>query len=227
MTDEDELTPEEKMAFQRLPREAEPSRILEERIVRSLRDQGILGSGSEVVRAEAGSVLGGGGVGGRGAGMAGTAPGGQWLQPWMMGAAVAASLIVFASGVFVGQRLGSQSTAQAFLAVREQDAGQLAMTIQEAGSAYVSALAALGELRAGELRSGLGGQSGTGGNPLFSASDMEQGREVALGALYGAAFELARMSPDDADVLRVLQILEDRQAREEGYGGAPRNVVWF
>jgi hypothetical protein len=145
----------------------------------------------------------------------------------MMGAAVAASLVLFASGVFLGQRLGSQSTTQAFLAVREQDAGQLAMTIQEAGSAYVSALAALGELRAGEIRSDPAGETGTVGNPLFSASDMEQGREVALGALYGAAFELARMSPDDADVLRVLQILEDRQARQEGYGDASRNVVWF
>jgi hypothetical protein len=213
MTDETELTPEEKMAFQRLPREAEPSRILEERIVRSLRDQGILGLTPEAE--------------GTGAGLGRNRPGGQWLQPWMMGAAVAASLVLFASGVFLGQRLGSQSTTQAFLAVREQDAGQLAMTIQEAGSAYVSALAALSELRAAELRADPGGQPGPGGNPLFSASEMEQGREVALGALYGAAYELARMSPDDTDVLRVLQILEDRQAREEGYGDAPRNVVWF
>ncbi|MGD8361331.1 MAG: hypothetical protein PVJ04_07845 [Gemmatimonadota bacterium] len=213
MTDEDELTPEEKMAFQRLPREADPSRILEERIVRSLRDQGVLGSTRE--------------ADGAGTGLGRTRPGGQWLRPWMVGAAVAASLVLFASGIFLGQRLGSQSAAQAFLAVREQDAGQLALTIQEAGSAYVSALAALGELRAGELRDDLGAQPGPGGNPLFSASEMEQGREVALGALYGAAYELARMSPDDADVLRVLQILEDRQAREEGYGGVPRNVVWF
>jgi hypothetical protein len=227
MKDEYELTPEEKMAFQRLSREAEPSRILEERIVKSLREEGILGSGLEGAEAEAGDVLAGGGKPGRWVGRVRRAPGGPWLRPWMAGAAVAASLVLFASGVFLGQWLGTRSTAQAFLAVREQDAGQLAMTIQEAGSAYVSALAALSELRAGDLRAREVGQPGTEGSPLFSAAGMQQGKEVALGALYGAAYELARMSPEDADVLRVLQILEDRKAREEGYGDAPRNVVWF
>ena len=50
--DEFELTPEEKMAFQRLPKEAEPSQLLEERVVRSLREEGILGSGSGLGAAE-------------------------------------------------------------------------------------------------------------------------------------------------------------------------------
>ena len=212
MRDENELTPEEKMAFQRLPREAEPSMLLEERIVRSLRGEGILGRGSE----EAGAEGLGSGEDSR------PRTGGIWLRPWMTAAAVAASLVLFASGVFLGQWLGTQSTAQAFLAVREQDATQLAMTIQEAGSAYVSALAALSELRVGGAP---GGEAG--GGPLLSASDLQQGREVALGALFGAAYELARMSPDDAHVLRVLQILEDRRAREEGWSVNTRNVVWF
>ena len=122
----------------------------------------------------------------------------------------------------MGQTLGTQSTAQAFLAVREQDAAQLAMTIQEAGSQYVSALAALSELRVSGSS-----QGGEEGSPLFSAADLQQGREVAFGALYGAAYELARMSPDDGDVLRVLQILDERRDREEGYSGNARNVVWF
>lgn len=221
MTDENELTPEETMAFQRLPREAEPSRILEERVVRSLKEEGILGTREEVAGVGAGAILAGEGRG------EGTRPRGQWLRPWMAAAAIAASLVLFASGVFLGQWLGSQSTTQAFLAVREQDAAQLAMTIQQAGSAYVSALAALGELRVEELGGEEVQEPGGEGGPLFSASDMEQGKEVALGALYGAAFELARMSPDDADVLRILQILEDRKAREEGYAGGSRNVVWF
>jgi hypothetical protein len=202
--DENELTPEEEMAFQRLPREAEPSRILEERIVRSLREEGILGHAK------------GQGVEGRVA-----RTGASRYRSWMA-ASVAASLILFGSGVVLGEWMGSQSTTQAFMQVREQDATQLALRIQEAGSAYVSALAALSELRAGGQVLGQPGAE----RSTFGV-DLQQGREVALGALYGAANELARLSPDDADVLRVVQILEERRAREEGWGAGDRNVVWF
>jgi hypothetical protein len=203
--DERELTPEEKMAFQRLAREAEPSRILEERIVRSLREEGVLGHGAI-----------------RGSGAGGISGGGRWYRPWMAAVSVAASLVLFSSGVVLGQWMGSQSTTQAFMQVREQDATQLALRIQEAGSAYVSALAALSELRVAGL-----GEEGAGAGASQAGTDLQQGREVALGALYGAANELVRMSPGDADVLRVLQILEERRAREEGWGGEDRNVVWF
>ena len=201
--DEYDLTPEEEMAFQHLPKEAEPSRILEERIVRSLREEGILGNGEALLSATGAAVVGG-----------------SWYRPWMVAASIAASLVLFASGVGMGQWMGSQSTAQAFIQVREQDAAQLALRIQEAGSAYVSALAALSELR-------VPGPGGVGAGAAQARIDLQQGREVALGALYGAANELARMSPDDADVLRVLQILEERRGREEGWGGDDRNVVWF
>ena len=81
--DEFELTLEEKMAFQRLPKEAEPSQLLEERVVRSLREEGILGSG-----------VGQGADGGAGAGVEGrddARPGvGRWFRPWMATAAAAA-----------------------------------------------------------------------------------------------------------------------------------------
>jgi len=200
-----DLTPEEKMAFQQLPREAESSRMLEERIVRSLREEGVLGHG-----ASRGSATGGG------------SGGGGWYRPWMAAASIAASLVLFASGVVLGQWMGSQSTTQAFIQVREQDAAQLALSIREAGSAYVSALAALSELRVAGL-----GEEGAGAGASQAGIDLQQGREVALGALYGAAYELARLNPDDADVLRVLQILEERRAREEGWSGDERNVVWF
>jgi hypothetical protein len=205
MMDEFELTPEEKMAFQRLPTEAEPSRILEERVVKGLREEGILATG-EMERSGQGQM----------------AEGGGWYRPWMAVASIAASLVLFASGVVMGQWMGSQSTTQAFIQVREQDAAQLALRIQEAGTAYVSALAALSE-----LRNPVEGEGGVEGGASMARVDLQQGREVALGALYGAANELARLSPDDADVLRVLQILEERQAREEGRGGDDRNVVWF
>jgi hypothetical protein len=203
MADENDLTPEEEMAFQRLPRELEPSRILEERVVKALREEGVL----RAAQVETGQPA------------TATSP---WLRPWMVAVSVAASLVLFASGVFFGQRMGSMTTAEAFIQVREQDAAQVALRIQEAGSAYVAALAALSEFE----------PAGQGGGRSEQAASMEgvglrQGREVALGALYGAVNELARMSPDDVDVLRVLQILEERQAREEGRGGAGRNVVWF
>jgi len=203
--DEFDLTPDEEMSFQHLPKEVEPSRILEERIVRSLREEGVLGHGEA-----------------RGSGTERLAGGGRWYRPWMAVASIAASLVLFASGVVMGQWMGSQSTAQAFIQVREQDAAQLALSIQEAGSAYVSALAALSELRISGV-----GEEEAGGGASQAGIDLRQGREVALGALYGAANELARMSPEDADVLRVLQILEERRGREEGWGGDDRNVVWF
>ena len=203
--DEADLTPEERMAFQRLPREAEPSRILEERIVTALREEGILGT-----------RVGGGSSSGSVSGSS------AWLRPWMLAASMAASVVLFASGVFLGHRMASQSTAQAFLAVREQDATQVASRIQEAGTAYVSALVALGEL--GQRSEGEGGV----GVPLSQVpAELLQGSEVGLGALYAAAYELARLNPDDPDVLRVFQILEGRRAREAGVESEPRSVVWF
>lgn len=205
MGEEIELTPEEKMAFQRLPKEAEPSDLLEERIVRSLKNEGLLGEGP--------------GTQVQSSGPAGPTRG-PWLKPWMAVAAVAASLALFSSGIVLGQWIGNRSTAQAFLAVREQDAAQLAMTIQEAGSQYVSALAALSEL-------GVPPDGDPSEGPPFSIADLEQGQEVALGALYGAVYELARMSPDDMEVLQLLQILNDRRQREEGETVNARNTVWF
>jgi hypothetical protein len=203
--DEKRLTPEEEMAFQRLPREAEPSRILEERVVQALKEEGILG-----------------GVGLSEGKVSSRAPTRGWLRPWMVAASMAASVILFATGVFMGQWMGSESTTQAFMQVREQDAAQLALRIQEAGSAYVSALAALSELG---IRPRTEADPVSG--PSFADSHVEQGWEVAFGALYGAANELARLSPDDADVLRVLQILEERRRRDEGWEAENRNVVWF
>jgi len=214
--DEFELTPEEKMAFKRLPMEAEPSQLLEERVVRSLRDEGFLGSESGQGAAE------GTGAGDAAEGGGGARPrAGRWFRPWMATAAAAASVALFASGMVLGQWMGSQTTTDAFIAVREQDATHLALRIQEAGSMYVSALAAMTQQQSLDL------SEGSVTDPGLNAVLLQQGREAAFGALYGAANEMARMSPDDADVLRVLQILEDRRGREEGWGADDRNVIWF
>lgn len=206
--DDHELTPEEKMGFQRLPREADPSPFLEERIVGSLMEEGVLTpSGGATAR------------------QGPTVTRGLWVKPWMMVAAVVGSLALFSSGIVMGQWMGSRSTAQVFMQVREQDAASLALRIQEAGSAYVSALAALGELGAS---SPLEQTPSTGeGSPRLTGMHIDQGWEVAFGAFFGAANELARMNPDDLDILRVVQILDERRAREEGRSGEDRNVVWF
>lgn len=216
MEDEVELTPEEKMAFQRLPTEAAPPDLLEERIVRALREDGTLRQDATVVRS--------GGPADEARPWPTEAEPTRWgrFRAWMIPLSMAASLVLFGGGVALGHRMGTRSTAEAFLAVREQDAASLALRIQEAGSAYVSALAALGELGgATEQR-----PSGQGAVASHAAQGIEQGRAAALGALYGAAFELARMAPGDADVLRILRILEERRTRDLG-GEPARNMVWF
>ena len=190
----DELDPEEKAAFMELERERTPSELLEERVVRALRAEGILES-----------------------------PAARRRRPgWMGAAAAAAAVAIFAGGAAFGHALGSRTTAETLLAVREQDAAQLAQGIQEAGSAYVSALAALSELRVASAGEGGGGAEEAAGGDVLA-----QGREAAMGSLYAAAFELARLSPGDADVLRILEILAQRRGEARGNDDVVRNVVWF
>jgi len=215
MRDDVELTPEEKMAFDKLPREAAPSDLLEERIVRTLREEGILRgatAGADVTPDVAGSAAS------RRRGRA--APG--WRRPWLVAAAsMAASLVLFGSGVFLGQWMGARSTERLMLAVREQDNALLAQRVQETGSAYARALAALVALRDSPASGARGGQAMPAARV---ASELQQGSEAALGALYAAALELARLTPGDPDVLRILQILEDRRFAPPGGGGAPKPV---
>jgi hypothetical protein len=210
MSDETELTPEEKMEFDKLPRDAAPSGFVWQRIVRDLREDGTLrGAG------------GGPGV---------PAPyrrldvGGRRVRPWLVAAvSMAASLALFASGALMGHWLGARSTERAFLAAREQDAAQLAQRVQEAGSAYVLALAALGDSRP------VAGQAPAPGTPVvpaLAASEIRQGREAALAALYGAAVELARLAPGDPDVSEVIRILEGRRFQGIGAVGT-RQQTWY
>ena len=82
---ENELTPEERAAFEALPREREPSRRLEERTVTDLRERGLLrrarGSGaSRILRATAAAAAIAVFAGGFAAGRA-TAPDGRVLDP--------------------------------------------------------------------------------------------------------------------------------------------------
>jgi hypothetical protein len=183
-----DLTFEERTALQELPRKRAPSRLLEERVVRALRDESLLGPTRAL-----------------------------WRRPRLslMVASVAASLVLFAGGIAVGHWMGTRSTAQAFLAVREQDAALTALRVQEAGTAYVEALAALGELAGGLALEGNG-------------RELDQGVEAALVALYAAAFELARISPDDGDIARIVQLLEEQgDAAGESRAAGAQQFIWF
>jgi hypothetical protein len=99
---------------QSLPREHEPSRLLEERTVSALRTRGILHTRRQT-RINSGWLAGG----------------------------VAASIALFAMGVAVGQWLGTRHTAAVVSAVQQNDAQQAAAQVQRAGSEYVSALQAM------------------------------------------------------------------------------------
>ena len=115
---DDELTPDERDAFDALPRERRPSDLLEERTVRALRARGLLGRGARVR---------------------------PFFSPAWATAAAAAAVAVFVSGFAVGQYLESRNTQQVMLTMHKQDAEQAAAMVQRAGSAYVAALSALAD----------------------------------------------------------------------------------
>src|SRR5258708_600353 len=119
-SDED-LSATEREAFEALPREVMPSRLLEERVVSELRAHGYLG-----VRHARHAGWGG----------------------MRITAAAAAAVALFASGLAVGQMLGARHTANAMLALQRQDAANAAAAVQRTGSAYLSALGALAQASA-------------------------------------------------------------------------------
>ncbi|MBU1699819.1 MAG: hypothetical protein KJ970_15700 [Candidatus Eisenbacteria bacterium] len=112
----DDLTPEEKIAFESLPRERRPSDLLEARVVRDLKSRGLLRSGFR---------------------------GGVTLTPvWMAIAAIAVMALIIGSYA-MGQWTGSKQTERVMLAMHEHDNLRLAMEVQKSGTAYLSALAQL------------------------------------------------------------------------------------
>jgi hypothetical protein len=114
---EDEMLPVElRDALAGLPREREPSALLEERTVRALRAQGLLAAKpSRRIR---------------------------FPRVWMA-AAAAACVALFASGVAMGQWLAMRESREVIAQVQAQNARQAALMVQQTGSAYVSALARL------------------------------------------------------------------------------------
>jgi len=119
--DDHELTAAERERFEALPREAMPSRLLEERIVSELRVRGLIGA--RHARRFA------------------------W-GPFPIATAAAAGIALFASGLAVGQWMGARHTAQTMLAVQRQDAANAAAAVERTGKAYLSALGALAQASA-------------------------------------------------------------------------------
>lgn len=114
----DGLTPAEREALDSLSRERIPSRFLEERTVRALKERGLIRSSSTWV---------------------------GLIRPWMAAAAAAASVAFFASGLAVGQWIGANQTADVLAAVYPSQADRAAAMVQTTGSAYTAALGRLVE----------------------------------------------------------------------------------
>jgi hypothetical protein len=110
---------------------------------------------------------------------------------------IAAALALFAGGVLVGQRWGGPPQVES-PAAELAPGGDLAAAaeVQRAGSAYVSALSRLDE-RTGPL-------------------EREQGVDAALSTLQGAAYELARLRPDDPQAGRILYTVSEARGDGEG-----------
>ena len=186
-TEHDEpLTPQEREAFAALPREREPSRLLEERTVRALRDRGLVRSGKPRRF--------------------------RFPVSWMAGAA-AAAVALFMTGVAAGQYAAGREAARAVAEAQRQSAQHPALAVQQAGSAYVSALSRFATV------------ADTAG-----AAQTAQGREVAVAMLRAAASELVRISPDDplaSGILAALDRASNQPTTTQADTAGKQRVVWF
>jgi hypothetical protein len=132
---------------------------------------------------------------------------------WLVGS-TAASIALFATGVAVGQWLGTRTTISTVAEIANQTTtAAAAAQVQRTGTAYVQALEAL-----------VNSANQTQGQ----ASD-RQAREVALTALHAAANEVVRLAPNDPVAAKILQGIEQsrRQADAQPDAQASRKIVWF
>jgi major membrane immunogen (membrane-anchored lipoprotein) len=100
--------------------------------------------------------------------------------------------------------------------MRKQDAAQAAAMVQQTGSAYVSALAALADA--------VRDPKAAHGTEVASA------REVATNSLHAAASELVRLAPEEPLAAQILRGL-DQAARGDSVAGRgateQRKVAWY
>lgn len=134
------------------------------------------------------------------------------VPAWLAGS-VAASLALFATGVAVGQWLGTRTTISTVAQIANQGTtAAAAAQVQQTGSAYVQAL----EMLANSARQ----THGPTADP--------QAREVALAALHAAANEVIRLAPNDPVAAKILQGIEQsRRQAEPQLQQTGRQIVWF
>jgi len=181
---DDDLTQQERERFRALPRQLDPDDSLEERTVRHLRAAGLLRAAPHrVIRFT--------------------------LSPGWIGAAMAASFAIFAGGFGMGSWLEARHTTQVVTQLHEQDATRAAALVQQTGSAYVSAMAALASVS----------------EHSQSPSEISQGREVAVNALHAAANQLVRLAPEDPLTVQILSGMR-RASQQDSTAGNSR-LVWF
>ena len=169
-----------------------PPRRLEEQTVARLRHEGLIRDARVPFRTR---LFGGAG------------------SPRLAWAAAAAACVVavFFAGVAVGQRSAARSTAEALAAYHDDALTAASARVQQTGSAYVAALAALALTATDDA----------------DPEQLAQGREVALAALYAAAEELARFDPDDPVAARLVHDLGTVD-RDNAHDEEPRQqVMWF
>lgn len=182
--DDVEWTPEERDALDRLAREENPGRLLEERTVAALRRRGLLGPRGD--RARPARSL---------------PPHPAW---WAAG--IAAALALFFAGLALGEARSTAAAHDLVLALRTADAAERPTLVQETGSLYVDAVASLARLREDGDEAAVG-----------------TGVEVGLATLYAAAYEMARLHPEDRRLREVLQALDSPPPADPEAAG----VHWF
>ncbi len=188
---DDELTQDERERMLALRRELDPDDSLEERTVRALRADGLL-------RRAPGRIV--------------RFP----LSPLWLGAAAAACFVIFGGGFLFGSWIEARHTTQIVTEMHQQDAKQAAALVQQTGSAYVSAMAALASYAETKQQT----------NPsAASTHEIAQGREVAVNALHAAANQLVRIAPEDPLAVRILAGMN--QAARKDTAGATDRLVWF
>jgi hypothetical protein len=119
MSHEDELTPAERDALARMPRELEPPRMLEDRTIKALRGEAVLTPARWSRRP---------------------------VPRLFVGAA--AGLLLYLGGLATGQWLATRQTADALKDLQQNNAMQAATLVQRTGSAYAEAIAGLSRIPA-------------------------------------------------------------------------------
>lgn len=165
---DDDLSPSEREALEALPKERTPSPFLENRVVNALRRRGVLRPAERRII--------------------------EITRLRLVGA-VAVSIFLLVGGFAVGHLTALRQITPPGEPRAEKSEVPIPATVQQVGTAYVSALEELALL------------------PVSTASDeVLQGREVALSTFYSAATQVTKIVPREHLATHLLQALNIREA---------------